>query len=414
LPRNLDQSLYSFRSTRKAFYIASAEFLPSKEKSEMQKVNIGIVGCGGIAGAHIEGYRDLHVRGIRALEVKATCDVSLENAKSRAEAIGNFQASKPKVYSSLETMLGEKNLDAVDICLPHNLHHTVASQCLEEGFHVIIEKPLGITMRAARIIMDKAEKAKKVVAVAENYRRAPKQRAFWWAIRQGFIGDPRIVIWSATGWGPNPWGWREDKFTAGGSWVFDGGVHWADLDRYQLGKEAVEVVAMTHTFDPVKQGVKVTVDDMTMAIVRHEGDMFSQWLWTRATPGKGMYSHTIYGSKGSLSDDGMHIQKDEGKLETQSSDALVRSMRQNLGPDGTEKLFPKGSTNDFAIELYDFYEAIVSKRKPEVDALEGYKDMAIPLGFYESATVGKPVRTRDMEELRVERYQKEINEKLGI
>ena len=49
-----------------------------------------------------------------------------------------------------------------------------------------------------------------------------------------------------------------------------------------------------------------------------------------------------------------------------------------------------------------------------MDGVEAYKDMAIPLAFYESAKLGKPVRVRDVEELRVEEYQAEINERLGI
>ena len=380
----------------------------------MEKLSIGLLGCGGIAGAHVEGYRDLYGRGFRIFEMKVTCDVSIEKAEQKAEAFGAFQGFKPEVYTDIEDMLRSESLDAVDVCLPHNIHHTLASRCLDGGLHVIIEKPLAITMRAAKVIVDKAAQSGKILAVAENYRRSPTERAYWWAVKQGLIGDPRMVLWTAVSWGPRPWGWREDKFSAGGSWVFDGGVHWADLDRYQLGREAVEVFAMTHTFDPVKEGVKVTVDDMTMAIVRYEGDVYSQWLWTRAAPAKGTWKHVIYGSKGALSDEGIQIQKEEGIVETRPLASLIDRMRKDLGRKEVERLFPKGSTNTFAIELYDFYDAITSNVKPEVDAEEGYKDMAIPLGFYESATLGASVRIKDVEDLRVEEYQREINEKLGI
>ena len=380
----------------------------------MEKLNIALVGCGGIANLHVEGYRDLYSRGLRIFELKALCDISYDNAKSKAKMIRGFQDSEPTVYSNLDEMLKEESLDAVDICLPHHIHHTVASRCLEEALHVIIEKPLGITMRAARLIIQKAESSGRVLAVAENYRRAPKERAIQWAVRQGLIGDPRMIIWMAAGWGPKPWGWRENKLLAGGSWVFDGGVHWADLDRYQLGREAVEVFAMTHTFDPVKEGVKVTVDDMTMAIVRYEGDVYSQWLWTRAAPAKPMWMHILYGSKGALSSDGLHVQKGVREVKIESMMNLLGDMRRSLREDELERLFPHGSTNTFAIELYDFYSAITEKRRPEVDAVEGYKDMAIPLGFYESANLHEPVKVKDVEDLRVEEYQKEINEKLGI
>jgi predicted dehydrogenase len=379
----------------------------------MEKLSIALVGCGGMAGAHVEGYKDLFGRGLRVFDIRATCDVSEGNAKDKAQAIEFFQNSKPKVYTKLEKMLKNEDLDAVDICLPHNIHHSVTIECLNKGIHVLIEKPMAVTMRAAKLMIEKAGKSGKTLAVAENYRWEPKQRAFRWAIQKGLIGEPRIILWTATSWGPEPWGWREDKLSAGGSWVFDGGVHWADLERYQLGREAVEVCAATHTFDPVREGVKVTVDDMTMAIIKYERNVYSQWLWTRATPAKGMWSHVIYGSKGALSDEGLQIQK-EDKIESQSVNALTNNMKNDLPTEEIERLFPKGSTNTVATEIYDFYTSIINNRKPEVDAYEGYKDMAIPLGFYESALLGRTVKIKDIEDLRLEEYQQEINVKLEL
>jgi predicted dehydrogenase len=380
----------------------------------MDKLNVALIGCGGISNAHIEGFRILSARGLKIFSIRAVCDVNKNVAKEKATLVSYFQGLKPRVYTDVERMLKEESLDSVDICLPHNLHHTVALQCLERDLHIIIEKPLAITMRAAKIIIDKASKHNRVLAVAENYRRAPKERAFWWAIKEGLIGNPRIILWSGVSWGPKPWGWREDKFAAGGSWVFDGGVHWADLDRYQLGKEAIEVFAVSHTFDPIKEGVKVTVDDMTMAIIKYEGNVFSQWIWTRAAPAKRIYSHIIYGSRGALSDDGIQIEEEEGEIKMQSLNVLINHMQRKISSDLLEKFFPRGITDTFAIELYDFYDSIVNKRKPEVDGIEAYKDMAIPLGFYESAKLNSPVKVKDIEELRIEEYQKEINEKLSI
>lgn len=379
----------------------------------MDKLNIALIGCGGISNAHIEGFRILSTKGLKIFNIKAVCDINEEAAKEKSALISYFQDIKPKVYSDIERMLKEESLDSVDICLPHNLHHTVALQCLEKDLHIMIEKPLAITMRAAKLIIDGASKHNKILAVAENYRRAPRERAFWWAIREGLIGDPRIVLWSRVGWRPKPWGWREDKFAAGGSWVFDGGVHWADLDRYQLGKEAVEVFAVSHTFDPVKEGVKVTVDDMTMAIIKYEGNVFSQWIWTRAAPAKRINAHIIYGSKGALSDDEMQIEE-EGEVKMRPLNSLINYMQGKISSDLLEKFFPRGITNTFAIELYDFYDSIMNRRRPEVDGIEAYKDMAIPLGFYESAKLNNPVKVKGVEELRVEEYQKEINEKLSI
>jgi predicted dehydrogenase len=377
-------------------------------------LSIALIGCGSIANAHVDGYRELCSGGLKTIKVRAVCDINIKNAKSKSEAIDKFQKEKPKVYTNYENMLREESLNAVDICLPHNLHHTVASYCLEKDLHVIIEKPLGITMRAAKILVDKVKKHNKILAVAENYRREPNARAIHWAIQEGLLGKPRFVVWMGVSWRASPWGWRENKLVSGGSWVFDGGVHWADLDRYLLGKEAIDVMAMTHTFNPIKKGAKVTVDDMTMGIVRFEDDIYSQWLCTNAAPGKGLWLHNIYGSTGSVSNEEITIQKKEDLVETQSIANLVKQMKENLDSETLERYFPNGVTHSFSTELYDFYTAIKNRGKPEVDALEGYRDMAIPLGFYESAKSRNIIKIKDVLELRIEDYQGEINDKLGI
>lgn len=364
-------------------------------------------------GGHVNGLRQLYSRGLRMFEVKAVCDVKESLAKEKAKLVAEFQGFEPKVYTDVEEMLKAESLDAVDIALPHNVHHTVAAICLEEGLDVIIEKPLGITMRAAKIILEKARKNNRILAVAENYRRSPENRAIRRVVEQGLIGEPRMIVWSSAGWSPGAWGWREDRYAAGGSWVFDGGVHLADLDRYQLGREAVEAYAVQKTFDPFRGGVKVTVDDMTMAIIIYEGGVYAQWLWTRSAPGKTISLRTMYGSKGSVGSDGLFIQK-EDSVETQSMNTLVNKMLESLKPEEKAGWFPMDITDTVATELYDFYDSVVNQHAPEVDGLEAYRDMAIPLGFYESALLKKPVSIREIEELKVEDYQKEINEKLGI
>ncbi|RLG98060.1 hypothetical protein DRO29_01755 [Candidatus Bathyarchaeota archaeon] len=379
----------------------------------MEKLRIALIGCGGIAEAHLNGYKDLHNRGLEVFDLTAVCDISREMAETKAEKIKAFQGRKPNVYTDLGDILKNESLDAVDICTPHNTHHQVASACLRHGLHVIIEKPLGITMRAARLIIDEAEKRGKILAVAENYRRTPENRAIWWAIRSGLIGKPRMIVWADVSWSPAYWGWREDKMKAGGSWVFDGGVHLADLDRYQLGTEASKVYAVNETFEPVREGRKVTVDDMTMAIIRYENGVYAQWLWTKVAPSKRIGMRIIYGSLGAITSGELQIQKGD-HTERYPIETVKRRMMRSLDPQEIERMFPRGSTDTFAIELYDFYRSIVEGKRPEVDGWEAYKDMAIPLSFYESAALERPIRVKDVEDLRIENYQSEINEKLGL
>ena len=149
-------------------------------------------------------------------------------------------------------------------------------------------------------------------------------------------------------------------------------------------------------------------------VITYEGGVCAQWLWTRVAPGKQLGFRVIYGSKGAIDYDGLYLQKGEEETEMKSMRDLVGEMLRTLEPRIKELWFPTGVTDTVATELYDFYTAVVNRGKPEVDGVEAYKDMAIPLAFYESSKLGEPVRVRDVEELRVEEYQGEINEKLGI
>ncbi|MEM0172568.1 MAG: hypothetical protein QXS21_06690 [Thermoproteota archaeon] len=79
-------------------------------------------------------------------------------------------------------------------------------------------------------------------------------------------------------------------------------------------------------------GVKVTVDDVTMAIITYYGEVYAQWLWTRVAPGRAINLRTIYGSKGSVGNDGLFIQR-EDSVETQSMNTLVSRMFESLQPE---------------------------------------------------------------------------------
>ncbi|MBT4500688.1 MAG: Gfo/Idh/MocA family oxidoreductase, partial [Gemmatimonadetes bacterium] len=241
----------------------------------MEPVKLAFVGCGGIAGAHVRALEELWENDVKVFEVVAACDVVEENAEKLAEGVEAFQGNKPAVYTDLEKMLNKAEVEAVDICTLHSEHHTVAVPCLEAGVDVLIEKPLGITMRAGKIIMDAAVQAKRVLAVAENYRRSPQERAKNWAIRQGRIGKPRTFYWQDVGEGLGKWGWRNFKLDAGAGWVLDGGVHFADLFRYHLGTQAQQVFAVTRQYEPYRydepekrEGAwRVDVEDAALALV---------------------------------------------------------------------------------------------------------------------------------------------------
>ena len=82
-------------------------------------------------------------------------------------------------------------MDAADLCLPHGLHHGIAVDCMEAGLHVLCEKPLGITIKACRVMIETAERTGKVLCDGRAHRRQPGQRTVKWVLDEsGLIGTP--------------------------------------------------------------------------------------------------------------------------------------------------------------------------------------------------------------------------------
>ena len=143
---------------------------------------IGVIGCGRILPAHLRGLREIKKRGLADFEITALCSRNIDDAKmfrspddgvnprpptARDESdplsaphiyVSELQSTKPKVYSDYRQMLDSDRVDAVIVLTALDSHHTIGVECLESGRHVMVEKPLAITVKAARRLVDAAAK----------------------------------------------------------------------------------------------------------------------------------------------------------------------------------------------------------------------------------------------------------------
>ncbi len=381
-------------------------------------VNIALIGCGGMMGAHADGFRMLWEKGIRSFRIVAACDVCEERAQEMAKRVAAWQGTEPAVYANVETLLkNETSVDAVDISVLHRRHHEVALPCIQAGKHVTIEKPLAMTLRTGKMIMDAADKAGIKLQVAENYRREPSERAFNWAIESGMIGKLRQIYWVDAGERLWYWGWRDSVEDAGGGWSMDGGVHFADLFRYHVG-DVEKLYAISRQYQPVRyckyetmeEPVDATVEDTTMAVLTFTNGVTGTWTSTSAAPGAGFSSRVLYGEDGSLKwGEGVQLRKE--KVGTED---LINQYMAQLSEDEKERWFPRGITDTVASELNEFVESILHDTPIEITGMEGYKAEAISLALYESEELGLPVNLRDVEDLKIETYQNRFNKQMGV
>jgi len=396
--------------------------------------NLAIVGCGWIADRHIEAYQWMCENGLKYFNIVAICDLMEDAANLRAERIENFQGTKPQVYTNLEKMLSQvKEIDSVDVCT--HRHDIIAIPSLEANKNVTIEKPFGFTIKECQKVMDKV-KPGKILSIAEGMRRTPEARTSKWCIDKGMIGEPRMLFWNQINWWTHYRDWRHHKLQAGGGGVLDVGVHFVDLWRYLIG-EAEEVFAITRRFEPYKyfepphkpynypytkiyketevdgpiDKIEVDVEDTALSLIKFEKDVLLEWTMTSAAPRKEFGYQLLYGSEGC-------IDYGEGKVYSEGKEyelsQLCEEMMENIDDDMKEKFFPAGSTNQFVIELVDFAQAVIEKRKPEVDGIQGMKDLAVCMAVYESSLLNQNVNLSDIESRKIENYQSELNEAMNI
>ncbi len=145
-------------------------------------LKLAFIGCGGIARRHVVAMKDLSNRGRTGFTITAVCDTHEPNAQLLAKNLAEQLDMHPTVYTDYQELLKKEQLDGVDICLPHGLHHSVAIDCMEAGLHVLCEKPLGVTIKACRAMAETADRTGKILSTAvpcENCQ--PAQTLAWCA-----------------------------------------------------------------------------------------------------------------------------------------------------------------------------------------------------------------------------------------
>ena len=149
-----------------------------------KQIRLAMIGCGGIAGAHLKGYENLIRSGYNQFRFEAVVDPREENTARFQESIEGITGIRPQAFSTVEAMLKGVKVDGADIYTPHAMHHSAALPCLKSGVHVMVEKPCGFTIKASRKILAAAKRSGATVATAEQIRRTKPARVMNWAINR--------------------------------------------------------------------------------------------------------------------------------------------------------------------------------------------------------------------------------------
>ena len=356
----------------------------------MQKLNVGLVGCGFMGRTHsnasrkVNNFFDLEYQPI----LKAVCDVDEARARPFAAKWG---------YESYETdwrqLVARADIDLVDITVPNDMHREVAVAAAKAGKMILCEKPLARTAAEALPMVQAVEKARVPNMVSYNYRRIPAVTLAKQLIEEGRLGRifhyraKFLQDWTISKDLPQggPALWRLDVKVAGSGVTGDLLAHCIDTALW-LNGGIQKVNAMTETF--VKQRKhnltgkveKVGIDDACAFLARFQNGSLATFESTRYARGhKALYTFEINGEHASIAWDLHDLHRlqyfehrDEGRL---------RGWRSIHVTDGDHPYMGKwwvpglqiGYEHSFVHQLADFLEG-VAKGKPASptfrDALE--------------------------------------------
>ena len=147
-------------------------------------VKIGLIGLGGISGAHIAAYR-------RYPDVEIACAA---DGKGKEAYSFSMLPESTRLYTDYKEMIEREELDAVDICAPSHLHREITVYALNHGLHVLCEKPMALTSEDAEIMVSEAKKSGKALMVAQIIRFSKPYAYLRELVRGGELGRPVHVF----------------------------------------------------------------------------------------------------------------------------------------------------------------------------------------------------------------------------
>lgn len=340
----------------------------------------GIIGCGMIANFHARAIAD--TRGAKLV----ACFDSFPASADRLAASTGCRA-----YHQLDAMLADPAVDVVTIATPSGAHLEPALAAAKAGKHVIVEKPLEITLKRCDRMIDACAKHGVKLATIFPSRFHASSIEVKRAIDAGRFGRLTLgdayVKWFRTQQYYDGGAWR-------GTWELDGGgalmnqaVHSVDLLTWFMGP-VTEITAQADTL----AHQRIAVEDVAVASLRFaNGALGVIEATTAAYPGY-LKRLEIHGAAGSAVIEEEDIIKWDFAKPNKRDAAVHERMKQSISSGGGASDPAAIGHHGHAAIFQDVCQAIRTGRKPAIDGEEGRRSVEIILAIYKAAETGKTVR----------------------
>ncbi|HEX7166202.1 MAG TPA: Gfo/Idh/MocA family oxidoreductase [Acidimicrobiales bacterium] len=321
-------------------------------------LRIAILTCGTIVSkGHLPAFAKA---GRDAVDVVAFTSRTRASAESAAAEWGSG-----RVVTDWRDVLEMDDVDAVDICSPNALHAEMAVEAARAGKHVLVEKPMAVSLAEADAMIDAARDAGVVLMTAHNLRGAPAFVGAAEAVRSGRVGEVDGVRIAFGHSGPASWApgatWFYDPALAGGGAGIDLGIHVADLARAVTGLEVDRVAGVVqYRDDEVDEAAHAAIELSNGAT----GVLSATWV---ARPGPDLHV-TVLGRDGTVS--------------ISRGSAVVRA-----ASGGEAQPVAAGPVDLFA----GFVDACLDRAAAPFADTDGREALAIVVAMYASARTGTTV-----------------------
>ena len=267
----------------------------------MEKLRIGIIGTGGISNSHVKAYQQME-----DVEIVAGADIVPGKAR---EALDRWNLPQAKAFENTQEMLDTMDLDAVSVCTYNTTHAECAIQALRAGCHVLLEKPMTVTLEDAQAVRRVEKETGKILTIGFQPRYDGRMRKIKEIVQSGQLGK---VYYIQTGGGRRrgiPGSTFIEKRYAGVGALADIGCYSLDMVLNALGyPKPLTVSAVSYDYfgknpkyTPPEDAARFSVDDFCGAFIRLEGgitlDFRMSWAMHMDTTGSTIFLGTDAGLK---------------------------------------------------------------------------------------------------------------------
>jgi predicted dehydrogenase len=321
-------------------------------------LRVAVVGAGQVAARHVDAFA-AHAD----TSVVAVADPLLD----RAEALAS--RTDGRAYADFEAMLDVEDVDAVCVCVPHDLHLDVARAAVAADAHLLMEKPIATTLDDADQMIALVGGAGLTMMIGFVHRFRQEVLEAKRLVDEGALGTPATALdkFCSLG-GAHPPGWVWDRARAGGGVLMYGGIHAVDRILWLLDTTAETVYARAHAYTD-RGG---DVEDGLVAVLSLANGVTATLFENSPPYGRpGGWETELFGSDGAVrvrTGEWCELTSLERSVTVQSRDEL-----------------------HFHREVEEFVAAIREQREPSVPASTGRTTLQVACAIYESARTGAPV-----------------------